>query len=230
MNIKELEGTEFDTFDDFKAFVLGEMQEQPREKKQKTVALAYPAFVNDFKERFEKFAVIRDPKEVKDFDLIIFSGGEDVNPNLYGQDNKFSYGVNKKRDEIEKLIFNEAEKQGKKILGVCRGHQLINVLKGGQLYQDFLIEGAENGLMPHASYHSLQWQTHNSIVMKFYRDTPVTSMHHQAVRRSPLKVTATYGNVYEVCESKNIITVQFHPEFQSDRATTEFFKFIEWEW
>ena len=61
-------------------------------------------------------------------DGLILSGGADINPFLYGQDFKEGIGIiSPERDECEMIILEEFLKTGKPILGICRGHQLINI-------------------------------------------------------------------------------------------------------
>lgn len=67
--------------------------------------------------------------------LLCFTGGEDINPKLYGEENEGSRGINDKRDEYEKDIwefFNGLQP----MIGICRGGQLLNVLNGGKMKQD----------------------------------------------------------------------------------------------
>lgn len=227
MNIVDLKGMDFDSFEEFKEYVTG--NSKPKEKKLKKVGLAYPAFTNDFAQRFKDFRVIRNPEEINDLDLVIFSGGEDISPNLYGERNQYCHGINSRRDEIEVAMYKKAKALNKKMFGVCRGHQLICALENGSLYQDYVIQG-EGEYQHHSMEHNLECISLGSKVFSFYKDNPVTSYHHQAVRHTGLRITTVHKGIVESTESGKIITVQFHPEFQSDKATDAFFNFIEMEW
>ena len=70
-------------------------------------------------------------------DGILLTGGQDVEPGIYGEE-IFNETVKpcEKRDRLEVPVFREAMKQHKPILGICRGNQLINACLGGTLYQD----------------------------------------------------------------------------------------------
>lgn len=78
--------------------------------------------------------------KIKNIDLIIFTGGEDVNPEYYGQNlGKFTH-VNQERDSLEfALLYSENISSSilHKIpkLGICRGAQLLTVYNGGSLIQ-----------------------------------------------------------------------------------------------
>lgn len=68
------------------------------------------------------------------FDLVCFTGGEDVSPHLYGEENISSH-TNEARDNFEIEVYEEF--RGKvPMVGICRGGQLLNVLNGGKMIQD----------------------------------------------------------------------------------------------
>lgn len=58
---------------------------------------------------------------MKDADLVVFTGGEDVDPQLYGDPRNPTTSSNLTRDRYEVLEFNEALELKKHIIGICRG-------------------------------------------------------------------------------------------------------------
>ena len=178
------------------------------------VATATSHFFHSFHNFFPELEVI-DPKKrnVDEFNLIIFTGGEDINPRYYGQDNTHS-SYNDMRDDIETSILRRCLDFQIKILGVCRGHQLINAYLGGDMVQDIYLDTNEY----HESDHKLNFISSNSLIRYLYDGKTVNSMHHQGVVRpgKNLKATSNYKGIIESCESSNIFTVQFHPEFMGD--------------
>jgi len=184
------------------------------------VGTTYIDFISSFRKYFPNIKVIKSPNEVESYDLIIVPGGEDISPSLYGEKNNYSY-INPYRDNIEIPIVNQAIHLQKKIFGSCRGHQLINVLLGGKLYQDFVDELGMDKM--HSVSHNLENIT-DPTIGKYFGDISVVSMHHQAVKRTPLRITSTYKGIVESTTGKNIITTQFHPEFADD--SKEFFNYI----
>lgn len=194
-----------------------ELTKKPEDAK---VGTTYVDFISSFRRYIPDIKLIKSPLEVESFDLIIVPGGEDISPELYGESNKYSY-VNTFRDNIEVPIVKRALHLRKKIFGSCRGHQLINVLAGGNLYQDFIDElGMDRR---HSVDHSLE-NIQDSTIQKYFGEISVVSMHHQAVKQSPLKVTSTYKGIIESTSGRNIITTQFHPEFADN--SQEFFNFL----
>ena len=141
---------------------------------------------------------------IEEADLIVFTGGEDISPIIYGQENTHSY-ANPVRDNAEIAVLEYALQLNKKILGVCRGHQLINAYLGGTLVQD--IESLLN--RDHPNKHELVSLSKGGKVPEIF--TKVNSIHHQGVTKvgESLKATSMYRGVVESCESPNIITTQF---------------------
>jgi gamma-glutamyl-gamma-aminobutyrate hydrolase PuuD len=58
---------------------------------------------------------------VEDCDVIMFTGGEDVNPKVYGHKVNGRTFYNEQRDRVEILEFFKAQELGKKCIGICRG-------------------------------------------------------------------------------------------------------------
>ena len=144
--------------------------------------------------------------------LVIFTGGEDINPAIYGQANKFSQ-YTPERDTAEIEVLRRSMALGKKILGVCRGHQLINACLGGLLVQD--IEWQLN--TTHGAAHSLEIVDVSGMIPNVFQGE-VNSMHHQGVVKcgEGLRPTTYWKGVYESTENEHILTVQFHPEWMRD--------------
>jgi len=181
------------------------------------VGIAYRSFMSSFKQFYPNLQLIDfdKDKDLSKYNLIIFSGGEDINPNIYGRKNTHSYGINPKRDKVEQAILSRALELKIKILGVCRGHQLINAFLGGALVQDIYSELNQF----HSSPHNLDITIENSLANFILQGMQVNSLHHQGVinRGSGLTTTSHYKHVIESTESKNIFTVQWHPEFMMHR-------------
>jgi putative glutamine amidotransferase len=78
-------------------------------------------------------------------DGVVLPGGGDVDPRLYGQEpGPTLYDVNGEQDRLDIAVARRALDAGTPVLGICRGHQLLNVLYGGTLVQDMTP-----GTVPH---------------------------------------------------------------------------------
>jgi len=96
----------------------------------------------------------------KEADLVMWTGGEDIDPALYGEKQGFRTWFNPARDKYEVEAFEQLKDKPK--IGICRGGQLLTALSGGKLIQ-------------HVSHHG---QTH--LMQTIDGRTMVTSsLHHQ---------------------------------------------------
>jgi GMP synthase-like glutamine amidotransferase len=117
------------------------------------------------------FSLTRDMEEA---DVVLFTGGSDVSPELYGEQNAGFSGNDPERDEFEVREFKRAQKLDKKMIGICRGSQFLTVMNGGKLYQD--VAG-----------HALGGNIHPMTVKLLNEDRltkvlPISSTHHQMMR------------------------------------------------
>ena len=72
---------------------------------------------------------------LEDADIVLFTGGEDVDPSLYKCEKHYTTRSNIKRDHEELEIFKKI-KHNQLALGICRGSQFLCVANGGILIQD----------------------------------------------------------------------------------------------
>lgn len=177
-------------------------------------------------------------KYIDEIDALIITGGEDISPFIFNQDPHYSIGkYSNLRDTMETELYFKAREKGMKILGICRGHQLINAVEGGSLYQDMSL--IKNSFVIHThpdKPYSLEHYINirkNSILYDIFKETKiiVNSHHHQAIDRiaKGFSVTAKANdNVVEAIESddKLVLNVQFHPERLLHRD--KFIDIIKW--
>jgi putative glutamine amidotransferase len=160
-------------------------------------------------------------------DGVLFSGGEDVDPGFYGEDQLWACGdVLPLRDDFEvKLCRILLEKYPEKpILGVCRGEQVLNVALGGTLYQD--VKSQLPGCIAHQQHQISPYASHRVMIEAdsklhvIYGDTKVAvnSFHHQAVKdiAPGLIITARAADGviegFEKPDHPYFVGVQWHPE------------------
>lgn len=78
------------------------------------------------------FELVKTPEEAT---LIVFAGGADVDPELYGQKRMPFTHYHRVRDDYEAQVYAESLALGKPMFGICRGAQFLHVMNGGELWQ-----------------------------------------------------------------------------------------------
>lgn len=84
-------------------------------------------------------------EDVISADLVCFTGGEDVSPELYGDAKHSRTYSNIVRDVEERKVFEIAQVYQIPCVGICRGGQFLNVMSGGRLYQDVSKHALHDG-------------------------------------------------------------------------------------
>ena len=152
-------------------------------------------------------------------DGILFPGGGDVDPARYGEEMNGSGPPNPELDALELDLVARARERRLPILGICRGHQVVNVALGGSLHQDLF--GHAYPYPDHPRDHvAHQVRVEPGTRLAAMADSEwidVNSRHHQAVKTvAPgLRVSAVSPDgVVEGMESEDglVMTLQCHPE------------------
>jgi len=162
-------------------------------------------------------------------DGILIPGGVDVDPAVFGEPPHERLGrTDPARDRVEIQLVRWAVAEGKPVLGLCRGLQVINVALGGTLYQDldaeypnaikhdyFPTHGFERDHLAHDVTVESGSRLHHALERAC---VPVNSMHHQGIKAlaAALVRSATAPDgLIEAAELPNgnfVVGVQWHPE------------------
>jgi putative glutamine amidotransferase len=158
-----------------------------------------------------------------DLNGVVIGGGAHVEPGRYQQQPSIEYVYDEQRDEFEWAVLAAVMAKRLPLLGICRGAQLINVYRGGSLYQNLpedipgihlrrhvlakkRIEIVNGSLLEHVMH------THHVLV---------NSLHRQGVRELGvgLRVSAKdeWGVVQAIESAERggpfLLGVQWHPEY-----------------
>lgn len=166
------------------------------------------------------------PQLSLDYDALLLTGGGDIEPTLFAPENCGSESVDYDRDLAELELLGGFLSLGKPVLGICRGHQVINVGLGGTLRQHIGDELCRfhrrtpdhEGDKVHAVYSAEDCWYREAYGAVF----SVNSSHHQALDRlghSLRAVLWSEAGLVEAVEHERlpIISVQFHPERMTGR-------------
>jgi putative glutamine amidotransferase len=180
-------------------------------------------------------------------DGILLAGGVDMSPDHYHQAPHPRLGnVDPARDTVELTLARWAIDDGKPLLGLCRGLQVINVALGGSLHQDLEAElpnAIKHDYFPTAGFprdylaHQVEIREGSRLARTFgARTVAVNSMHHQGVKHLGADLVASAVapdgliEAIELPDEEFIVGVQWHPETleQKDpRTRTLFGDFVE---
>jgi gamma-glutamyl-gamma-aminobutyrate hydrolase PuuD len=169
-------------------------------------------------------------------DLILFTGGEDVNPSYYDESKGMYTGINNKRDDLEsRYMALKREHYDVPKLGICRGAQFLTVIAGGKLIQ-------------HVSGHATGNNHLIDLKVPYAGNFEITSTHHQMMYpykmdKNDYQIVATARNFlshtylngmnneielddeFEECEivyypKIKALAIQGHPEFHNCPTNT----------
>lgn len=149
------------------------------------------------------------------FHALVLTGGGDLSPEMYGQvADENTYGISPIRDKFETALVRYAEQKSMPVLAICRGMQLINVLKGGKLRTH--MDGHWQEKPSNEIHHEIHIDPTSSLARLMGTSVGVNSYHHQGidVLGEGLRITAHCNGDIEAFEdnTQTILAVQWHPE------------------
>ncbi len=161
-----------------------------------------------------------DLDDIAGCDGLLLPGGGDVDPSFFNQENDGSKNIHMDLDMAQFAMLSEFSNAGKPVLGICRGHQVINVYFGGSLIQDLGAEGnithqwtEETGDKVHPTTAAT-----GSYIANLYGEAFATnSAHHQGLGDLGAGLVAVQWSADGVNEaiaheSLPIYGTQWHPE------------------
>ncbi len=120
-------------------------------------------------------------------DGLIFSGGSDLDPSTYGaESHPQTNGIRPDRDRAELALMGAALERDMPVLAVCRGFEILNVLRGGDLVQHLPdVVGDERHKHTPGVFadHDVDVKDESRLGRILGNRAPVKSHHHQGVGR-----------------------------------------------
>lgn len=154
-------------------------------------------------------------------DGLVIGGGDDIDPERYGQVAKLSVRLDRERDALEWEMLEQAAHHDLPVLGICRGAQLLNIFHGGTLHHD-LMDVFENLVLRRTVLPRKQIYIDSAAQLARIMgvtEVRANSLHHQAVdRMAPgFHIAAKDDDgiiqAIECTERRFMIGVQWHPEY-----------------
>ena len=161
---------------------------------------------------------------------LLLTGGRDIDPIHYGEEEHETTDIDWDRDELELPLCKWAMEENLPILGICRGIQVMNVAMGSSLYQDIPSQFTDH--LTHKikentsdSWHNIKIQP-DSLLNRITGETTakVNSRHHQALKVIGNGFTTTAQSKDGIIEAielpedrenlpnRFVLGVQYHPE------------------
>ena len=148
--------------------------------------LGHQQIMSMFDKRFDHF--VTHTKEHAD--LLVFTGGADVNPQLYGCHKYKTTYFDEQRDARDLDLFRYGRSVNKPMVGICRGGQFLNVCMHGKLYQDVDNHGLAAPF------------THKITDVATKKTYEVSSTHHQMMVPGQGAITMAFAE----CSVKRMYT------------------------
>jgi putative glutamine amidotransferase len=159
-------------------------------------------------------------------DGLLFPGGADLDPELYDEEpHDETFGVDSERDQVELNLLEEALARDMPVLAVCRGSQVLNVARGGDLLQHLpdVVGDEKHKHTPGAfADHDVTVEEGTRLAALVGERAPVKSHHHQGLGRigEGLRVAArAEDGTIEAVEDPELrfaVGVLWHPEAGED--------------
>lgn len=180
------------------------------------------------------------PALLDGIDALVLTGGGDVDPARYGEENRgLAHRIDFDRDQFELELVRRARERRLPTLAICRGIQVVNVALGGTLIQDI---PSEVGSLTHDRIGEDAYVSHQAVkiepgcvIAEIVGDTElmVNSIHHQAIKdlgEGLVPVAWAEDGIVEAVQHEDpdwpLIAVQWHPEYlrqRDDRASLAIF-------
>jgi gamma-glutamyl-gamma-aminobutyrate hydrolase PuuD len=164
-------------------------------------------------------------------DGVVFSGGSDIDPALYRHEpHDETDGIVRERDDAELALIRAALERELPVLAICRGAQVLNVARGGDLVQHLPEVVGHDGHKPTPGAfgrHDVVVEPDSRLRGLLGERISVESHHHQGFGRlgEGLRVTAHAADglpeAVEVAGPAFALGVLWHPEAGDDGALFE---------
>jgi putative glutamine amidotransferase len=158
-------------------------------------------------------------------DGVLLSGGDDIDPATYGEENTDSKRISGAADDFEIAVFEAARRRRKPLLAICRGLQLLNVALGGTLAQEVTSAGGVHELISrdheemNARRHVVRFEPGSTMSRIYGEDeAKVNTLHHQGIGRVADGLIVEGSTDDGLIEAGRVggdwwaVGVQWHPE------------------
>ena len=171
--------------------------------------------------------------KMEDANLVVFTGGADVSPEMYGEEKHPRTNCTATRDVDEVIMFRKAMELKIPMVGICRGAQLLCVMAGGKLVQHQdnpkfyhkMKTYDDQDIIVTSTHHQAQypWGLAEDDFRVLGWTTKISKFHENAEQKEMVDGIVPGDIEVEVCHYPHIrgLGIQSHPETQYQRAAWE---------
>lgn len=175
-------------------------------------------------------------RSVEEADMILYTGGADISPQLYSEPMLKGTYVSYSQDRSDLETWEKAYKARKFQVGICRGAQLLNVMNGGRLWQDVNNHAGSNHYVTDVETkkeYEVSSLHHQGIILNHEKSRLLAYCNDSTEKASSgivwsrdLQVPSVDVEAFWYDESR-CLGVQYHPECGPKSCVDMFFKYIE---
>jgi len=161
-----------------------------------------------------------DFSHLKDQKYVIFWGGTDVNPALYGEKpSPYTQRPDIRRDILEIAMAKYCVANKIPMIGICRGAQLLNVFNGGKLIQDITNHTGAHIMRTYNGREIRVNSTHHQMMVPTLHAVILGTAHHPSKGLMD-DVHVDLSSTFEVLAypDTNTLCIQYHPEWMEDKS------------
>lgn len=171
---------------------------------------------------------------IEEADLGVLTGGEDISPALYGEEEHPRTYAGPSRDRIEVDFYKKCVELRKPMAGICRGAQLINAMQGGKLFQHVNNHGGRHEIIDFISKELVETNSvHHQMMRPAKHGLIVAGLFNHATTRQYMKDGESVDDgsgldpevilYHDHAGKPSFLCFQAHPEFDHGGPTTKYF-------
>lgn len=201
--------------------------------KKKLLVFDFPEYAKPFLSVYDVFFADTPEKlqqGIEECDTVLFTGGSDVSPHLYGEQRHATTVSNLDRDKFEVHVYKRALAKKKSFLGICRGAQFLCVMAGGKLIQDvtghtqshMIEDGFGNKLLMTSTHHQMMHPVGTDCIKIAWAKYPQSKHYFNGEGGSYFMPFAHEEPEIIYFKEIDALAIQGHPECSSDPMLHEY--------
>ena len=139
-------------------------------------------------------------QQSRGIDALLIPGGNDIHPDFYGASagpGMKPESCDKGLDAFELALIKQGFEEDKPMLGICRGHQLMNVAAGGTVVQD--IDELHKGIPGSAKLNHWNDAAAKNRALRVHSDHGIQILNHTQLSKAIGGYLAQVNSIHHQC-------------------------------